>query len=108
MQIEPKSLGVPLHKKNWSPLVSKIYCFGFAVLVVKPSRISQWLAALLVLAPAFFWITNNRQSFILRWQNHSDPFVRGAVFLVRLVCLLAVIRHVVPWLIVLLDRIIQK
>lgn len=107
MEIEPKSLGVPLHKKNWSSFWFALGCVGVAVVTIRASRLSQWLVAIFVLGPTF-WVAFVGPAFIHRWQDHRAPIVRGLVFVVRLAFLLTVLWYAVPWLTALLDQLLHE
>lgn len=106
MEIKPKNLGVPLYKRNWSPLWFALGCIGAAVLTMKASRLSQWLTAIFVLGPTF-WLTFGGPMFIHRWQNNSVPLLRGFVFVLRIAFLLGVLWYVVPFVVTLLDGVLH-
>jgi hypothetical protein len=104
MEIEPTSLGVPLHKRNWSPLWFALGCIGIAAFAIKASRLSQWLTVIFVLGPTFS-VAFGGPMFVYRWQNNSLPLLRGLVFLLRIGLLLGVFWYVVPFVVSLLDRV---
>lgn len=106
MEIEPKTLGVPLHKKNWSPVWFALGCIGIAALAIRASRLSQWLTAIIVLGPAF-WVAFGGPMSIHRWQNNSVPLLRGLVFVLRIGFLLGVLWYVAPFVVALLDRVLH-
>ena len=106
MDIEPKSLGASLHKKNWFPFWVVLGCIGLAALTIKPSRLSQWLACLFVLAPAF-WIGFRSPGIIGRWEYGSDPLLRGLIFALRIVFMLCVMWYAVPWSISVFDGVMR-
>jgi hypothetical protein len=106
MEIEPKTLGVPLLKRNWSPLWGALGCVGVAALAIKASRSSQWLTAIFVLGPAF-WVAFGGPMFVYRWQNNSAPLLRGLVFVLRIAFLLVVLWYVVPFVVTFLDGVIH-
>lgn len=106
MEIEPKTLGVPLHKRNWSPLWFALGCIGVAALAIKASRVSQWLTAIFVLAPTF-WVAFGGPIFIYRWQNNSAPLLRGLVFGLRMGFLVVVFWYVVPFVVAFLDGVLH-
>ena len=106
MEIEPKTLGVPLYKKNWSPFWFALGCVGVAAISLKASRLSQWLTAIFVLGPTF-WVSFGGPMFIHRWQSNSVPLLRGLVFVLRLAFLLGVLWYVAPFVVALLDRVLH-
>jgi hypothetical protein len=96
MEIEPKTLGVPLYKKNWSPFWLALGCIGVAALSIRASSLSQWLTAIFLLGPAF-WVAFGGPMVIHRWQNSSAPLLRGLIFVLRIAFLLGVLWYVVPF-----------
>ncbi len=103
MEIEPKNLGVPLYKRDWSPFWYVLGCVGLAAWEIKASRLSQWLVVIVVLGPAF-WVAFGGPAFIYRWQNNPVPLLRGLVFVLRIAFLLGVLWYV-PFVITLLDGV---
>lgn len=106
MEIEPKTLGVPLYKRNWSPLWFALGCIGVAALAIKASRLSQWLAAVFVLGPTF-WVAFGGPMFIYRLASSSAPLLRWLVFALRMGLLLMVYWYVVPYVVALLDGVLH-
>ena len=106
MKIEPKTLGVPLNKKTWSPVWFALGCIGVAAFAIKASRLSQWLTVIFVLGPAF-WVAFGGPMFLHRWQNNAAPLLRGLIFALRIVFLLGVFWYVVPFIVTLLDGVLH-
>ena len=73
----------------------------------KPSYLSQWLAFILVLAPAF-WVAFGGPSFVHRWHNNAALAIRALVFIVNVALLLAVLWYVVPWVVSFLDGMLYE
>jgi hypothetical protein len=51
MTLKPKDLNIPLHKRDlfWFRFV--VASFGVAVLLIKPSTLTQWVVTLILVAP---------------------------------------------------------
>jgi hypothetical protein len=103
MEIEPKSLGAPLHKRKWTALWFALGCVGLAAFAIRASRPSQWIISVFVLGPTF-WITFGGPTIIHRWQSNRVLSLRGLIFILRIAVALAVLQYVVPFLVALLDK----
>lgn len=105
MEIESKTFGVPLYKKNRSPFWFALGCIGVAAISLKASRLSQWLTAIFVLGPTF-WVAFGGPMFIHRWQNNPASLLRGLFLVLRLAFLLGVLWQVAPFVVALLDGVL--
>jgi hypothetical protein len=102
MDIEPRSLDIPLRKRSWFPLKFAVGCVVVAAVAVRHSRASQWLAAILVLAPVF-WLAFGGSSLVRQFHSRASPVGQAVVFALNIAFLILVIWYVVPWAVSLLD-----
>lgn len=103
MDIEPKSLGIPLGKKDRSPAWFALGCIAIAAMAVKPTGLSQFIASVVVLAPAL-WFAFGGPSFLTRWREHLLVALRVLAFCCKVALLLAIYWYVVPWFGTVVDR----
>jgi hypothetical protein len=97
LELEPKAIGTALYRRNWSRIWIPLLIIAIAILEAAPSRLSQWITAILVLAPAL-WVVLGGPAWVYRIQNQTSLIAQIVVLVVRVGFALVVLWYVVPWL----------
>jgi hypothetical protein len=95
VELEPKSLGVPLYRRNHSRWLFPVLCGAFGWLWHKPTQLPQILVSLVV-GGAVFWLSIGPGLNQLKY--HTSRLVRLGFFVGSLVLVYAVMKHLVPLL----------
>jgi hypothetical protein len=96
MTLKPKDLNIPLHKRDWFWFWLVVASFGVAVLLIKPSTLTQWMVTLILVAPTV-WFIFVGPSALYNWQkSHRYAFVGLVVVTIRLALLFFVVWYVAP------------
>ena len=95
MELEPKSLGVPLYRRDWSALWFALASAGCAWLWHKPTQLPQILVSCLVGGFAF-WLSLGPGLNQLKY--HRSRLVRALFFVASLGAAFAVMQYLVPLL----------
>ena len=96
MNLEPRNLNLPLHKRSWSWLWFVIASFALAVLIVRPSLPAQWLVTVSLVVPTV-WLVFVGPSSLYYWQlNHRFSLAGWAVMAIQLALFFFVVSYVVP------------
>ncbi len=93
IELEPRSLGVPLYRRDWTALWYAVAGVGCAWLWSKPTRLSDIIVSSVVGGTAF-WLCLGPGLNQLRY--HQSRPVRAATFAASVVVLFAVMQYLVP------------
>jgi hypothetical protein len=100
MELEPKSLNVPLHKRSWFPLQMALACMLVGWLWHKPTGIAEVLVSCLLGGIAAWLFLAS--PFVIKLGHHRIPLVRGATVIVAVVAYVAFMQNVVPYVLTLI------
>lgn len=106
MDIEPKTLGVSLQRRHWSPYWFALACAGLGTVTIHPTSVSEWIVALSIVGPAF-WVSFGGPYCVYRWQQHSLRIVRGLVGLLRLAFVAIVLWYVAPFAVSFINSVLH-
>ena len=95
MELEPKSLGIPLYRRDWSALWFALASAGCAWLWHQPTHLPQVLVSCFVGGFAF-WLTLGPGLNQLKY--HRFRLVRVIFFIASLAVVFVVMQHLVPLL----------
>lgn len=95
MPLEPKGLGIPLYKRDWSNLWFVIASAGVAWLFRRPMN-GLDIAITCLVGGLAVWLTLGPGLTALKY--HPNPLVRLVTFVGSIVGCLFVLRTAVPWL----------
>lgn len=106
MDNEPKTLGVSLQRRHWSPYWFALACAGLGTVTIRPTSVSEWIVALSIVGPAF-WVSFGGPYCVYRWQQHSLRIVRGLVGLLRLAFVAIVLWYVAPFAVSFINSVLH-
>jgi hypothetical protein len=95
MELEPKSLGVPLYRRSWSGAWFVLASMGCAWLWHKPTDVLGIAISCLV-GGFVFWLALGPGLNALKF--HSSVWVRGLTFITSVVGTIFVMQRVIPFL----------
>lgn len=95
MELEPKSLGIPLYRRDWSALWFALASAGCAWLWHRPTNLPDILVTCL-LGGFAFWLSLGPGLNQLKY--HHSRLVRACFFIASLAGVFVVMEHLVPML----------
>lgn len=93
MQLEPKSLGVPLYRRNWSGVLFALASMGCAWLWHKPTD-ALGIAISCLIGGFTFWLALGPGLNSLK--SHRSSLVRGITFLAVVGVTVFIMQRVIP------------
>lgn len=95
MELEPKSLGVPLYRRNWSGVWFALASMGCAWLWHKPTDVLGIAISCLIGGLAFWLALGPGLNFL---KYHPSPLVRGLTFFAAVGGTAFIMQRVIPFI----------
>jgi hypothetical protein len=95
MELEPKNLGIPLYRRNWSALWFVLASAGIAWMWHRPTTFPAIVISCLVGGSAIWVFLGPGLNQV---REHRSIVVRACCFVGSVVGVVIVMRYVVPWL----------